>query len=70
MIFYANRTGIAWRYLLYDFPPHRTVHGYFAAWTKEGILAELNYQLAVQATPPNIPSDSTEVSRLATLTVA
>ncbi|MFI7434029.1 IS5 family transposase [Micromonospora haikouensis] len=44
-ILYVNRTGIAWRYLPHDFPPHATVYGYFATWSKEGILTELNYQL-------------------------
>jgi transposase len=44
-ILYVNRTGIAWRYLPHDFPPYRTVYGYFAAWSKEGIFTELNYQL-------------------------
>lgn len=44
-ILYVNRTGIAWRYLPHDFPPYRTVYGYFAAWTKEGIFTELNYHL-------------------------
>jgi transposase len=45
-IFYLNRTGIPWRYLPHDFPPYRTVYGYFAAWSKEGIFTELNYELA------------------------
>ncbi len=44
-ILYVNRTGIAWRYLPHDFPPYRTVYGYFAAWSKEGIFTQLNYQL-------------------------
>lgn len=44
-ILYVNRTGIAWRYLPHDFPPYRTVYGYFAAWSKEGIFTDLNYQL-------------------------
>ncbi|WKU08494.1 transposase [Micromonospora sp. HUAS LYJ1] len=44
-ILYVNRTGIAWRYLPHDFPPHPTVYGYFAAWNKEGILTALNHQL-------------------------
>ncbi len=44
-ILYVNRTGIAWRYLPHDFPPHATVYGYFVAWNKEGIFPELNYQL-------------------------
>ena len=44
-ILYLNRTGIPWRYLPHDFPPYRTVYGYFAAWTAEGIFTELNYEL-------------------------
>ncbi|GLZ02272.1 hypothetical protein Acsp02_95230 [Actinoplanes sp. NBRC 103695] len=44
-ILYVNRTGIAWRYLPHDFPPHPTVYGYFSLWTKEGIFTELNYNL-------------------------
>lgn len=44
-ILYVNRTGIAWRYLPHDFPPHATVYGYFALWSKEGIFTELNYHL-------------------------
>jgi transposase len=44
-ILYLNRTGIPWRYLPHDFPPYRTVYGYFAAWSKEGIFTELNYNL-------------------------
>ena len=30
-ILYVDRTGCAWRYLPSDFPPWRTVYGYFAA---------------------------------------
>jgi transposase len=44
-ILYLYRTGIPWRYLPHDFPPYRTVYGYFAAWSKEGIFTELNYDL-------------------------
>lgn len=44
-ILYLNRTGIPWRYLPHDFPPYRTVYGYFAAWTTDGIFTELNYEL-------------------------
>src|SRR5215475_7238882 len=35
-ILYVNRTGIPWEYLPHDFPPYKTVHGYFALWEKEG----------------------------------
>jgi transposase len=44
-ILYVNRTGIAWRYLPHDFPPHATVYGYFASWSKERIFTDLNYRL-------------------------
>ena len=44
-ILYVNRTGIAWRYLPHDLPPWQTVYGSYTAWTKEGLFAELNYQL-------------------------
>lgn len=41
-ILYVDRTGVQWRYLPHDFPPWETVYGYFAKWTKEGVLAQLN----------------------------
>ena len=44
-ILYVNRTGIAWRYLPHDLPPYQTVYAYFAAWTREGVFTELNYDL-------------------------
>jgi transposase len=44
-ILYVNRTGIPWRYLPHDFPPHPTVYGYFTAWSKEGVFTDLNYDL-------------------------
>jgi transposase len=44
-ILYLNRTGCPWRYLPHDFPPYRTVFGYFTAWTRDGIFTQLNYQL-------------------------
>ena len=44
-ILYVNRTGIAWKYLPHDFPPHTTVYYYYAAWRDEGIFAQLNVEL-------------------------
>lgn len=44
-ILYVNRTGIAWKYLPHDFPPHTTVYYYYAAWRDEGIFAKLNIDL-------------------------
>lgn len=44
-ILYVNRTGIAWKYMPHDFPPHTTVYYYFAAWAKDGLFGELGYEL-------------------------
>lgn len=40
-ILYVDRTGIPWRYLPHDFPPHQTVCGYFARWDEDGVFAQL-----------------------------
>jgi transposase len=45
---YVDRTGCAWRYLPADFPPWRTVYGYFAAWRDDGALARLHDVLRAQ----------------------
>ena len=47
-ILYVDRTGCAWRYLPADFPPWRTVYGYFAAWRDDGTLARLHDGLRAQ----------------------
>jgi transposase len=44
-ILYAGRAGCAWRYLPSDFPPWRTVYGYFAAWRDDGTLQQVHDQL-------------------------
>jgi len=44
-ILYLNRTGCAWRYLPSDFPPWRTVYGYFAAWRDSDVLQQIHDQL-------------------------
>lgn len=41
-ILYVNRTGIPWEYLPHDFPPYKTVHGYFALWAKEGVTEAIH----------------------------
>jgi putative transposase len=41
-ILYVDRAGCAWRYLPADYPPWRTVYGYFAAWRDDGTLARLH----------------------------
>ena len=41
-IFYALRSGCAWRMLPHDFPPWQTVYDYFWKWRKREIWEELN----------------------------
>lgn len=41
-ILYVDRTGCQWAYLPHDFPPHKSVYGYFARWQKDGVFAQLN----------------------------
>jgi transposase len=48
-LLYLNRTGIAWKYLPHDFPPHGTVYYYYAAWRDEGLFAQLNIELTALA---------------------
>ena len=48
-ILYVNRTGIAWEYLPHDFPPYKTVYGYFAAWQADGTTEHI-HDLLRQAT--------------------
>jgi transposase len=47
-ILYVARTGIAWRYLPHDFPPHTTVYGYFKAWEQDGTTEQIHDTLRAQ----------------------
>jgi transposase len=44
-ILFLNRTGVPWRYLPHDFPPHTTVFSYFSAWTADGTIEKLGIHL-------------------------
>jgi transposase len=48
-ILYVDRTGCGWRYLPADFPPWRTVYGYFARWRDDGTLRRVHDQLRALA---------------------
>ena len=48
-ILYVDRTGCPWRYLPADFPPWRTVYGYFARWRDDGIVRRVHDQLRALA---------------------
>ena len=41
-ILYINQTGCAWEYLPHDFPPYKTVYGYFAAWRENGTTEQIH----------------------------
>lgn len=41
-ILYVNRTGIAWEYLPHDFPPYKTVYGYYSLWEKEAVTEAIH----------------------------
>ncbi len=40
-ILYVDRTGVQWRSLPHDFPPHLSVYGYFAKWQRDGVFVQL-----------------------------
>ena len=44
-ILYLVRSGCQWRMLPDEFPPWKTVYGYFAAWKKDGTLDRLHDEL-------------------------
>jgi len=41
-ILYVSRAGCAWHLLPHDFPPHKTVYGYYAAWEKDGTARQVH----------------------------
>jgi transposase len=47
-ILYVVRTGCAWRYLPSEYPPWRTVYGYFARWQADGTLGRVHDALRAQ----------------------
>jgi len=47
-ILYLTREGCSWRALPHDFPAWKTVHNYFAAWSRDGTWDRLNTALREQ----------------------
>ncbi|MDT0475960.1 IS5 family transposase [Streptomyces sp. DSM 41014] len=41
-ILYVDRTGIPWEYLPHDFPPYKTVYGYYAKWEADGTTRQVH----------------------------
>jgi len=46
-ILYMASTGCQWRAIPKEFPPYSTVQGYFYAWSRTGLLAQINHLLVV-----------------------
>jgi transposase len=46
-ILYMASTGCQWRALPKEFPPYSTVQGYFYAWSRQGLLAQINHMLVM-----------------------
>ena len=47
-IFYAVRSGCAWRLLPHDLPPWRIVYYYFMVWRREGLWQKMHDTLRDQ----------------------
>ena len=62
-VLYVIRTGCAWRYLPSEYPPWRTVYGYFAAWHADGTLDRVHDALRdqVRAAAGRSPAPSAAV---------
>jgi putative transposase len=41
-IFYLLRSGCSWRDLPHDFPPHKSVNGYYNSWRDAGVFEGIN----------------------------
>lgn len=41
-IFYLLRSGCSWRDLPHDFPPHKSVNGYYNKWRDAGLFEGIN----------------------------
>ena len=44
-ILYMASTGCQWRAIPREFPPYSTVQGYFYAWSRTGLFAQINHVL-------------------------
>ena len=44
-ILYWSRSGCAWELLPHDFPPSKTVYGYWRKWQRQGVLQEIQETL-------------------------
>ena len=47
-LLYVDRTGCQWRMLPHDFPPYRSVFGYFTQWQADGTFERLHDVLVLK----------------------
>lgn len=47
-ILYLDRAGCSWRLLPRDFPPYRSVYGWFARWKRDGTFQRLQEALHLE----------------------
>lgn len=62
-IFYAERTGCAWRYLPRDLPQWTSVYAYWQKWTRDGTLDHIRAILHRNAPPPRISKEKRHAQR-------
>lgn len=62
-IFYALRSGCAWRLLPHDLPPWKTVYHYFRLWRVQGLWGKLHAALyaAVRSKAGRDPNPSAAI---------
>ena len=46
-LLYMASTGCQWRAIPKEFPPYSTVQGYFYAWSRQGLLSQINHMLVM-----------------------
>ena len=63
-IFYAIRSGCAWRLLPHEFPPWQTVYHYFRRWRLDGTWERLNAALCERLRERAGPSPQPSAGRL------
>ena len=60
-ILYVNRAGCAWHLLPHDFPPYRTVCGYYARWEKDGTTQAIRDLLRVREQAGRAPDPTAAI---------
>ena len=59
-ILYMASTGCQWRAIPKKFPPCSTVQGYFYAWSRRGVLKQINHVLVMGVTRETRPGSQSD----------